>query len=132
MKSTNFRIGNLVNSELFGISKIINIGSIEQGSKIWGRSLSGCFWDNEYSPIEITEDWLIDLGFKDLSSVNNKMAYRLDVNSVDELCWYKQDNNVRYQTKASGFTRDFNIKYVHQLQNLYFALTGDELVLSES
>ena len=24
-----------------------------------------------------------------------------------------------------------NVKYVHQLQNLYFALTGEELILKE-
>jgi len=86
----------------------------------------------DVSGIKITFDILTNLGFKDLSHDKNKWGCRIEVNASDELCWYRQDNNIRYQTKGNGFTRDYNIKYVHQLQNLYFALTGEELVFSEA
>jgi len=41
----------------------------------------------------------------------------------------------KYENKVLSdiwFYDDWNGKYVHQLQNLYFALTGNELTLTES
>lgn len=54
-----------------------------------------------------------------IDPVNNKAGCRLSLNSVDELCYYRNENKIRYQTKGSGFTRDYEIKTIHQLQNLY-------------
>jgi len=78
-----------------------------------------------FEPIHLTERWLINLGFAPLSESDH--GVRISVNSADELCWSRHDEDLRYQTKGSGFTRNYGIKYVHQLQNLYFALTGKEL-----
>lgn len=89
-------------------------------------------------PIDLTFDVLSLCGFVDRA--NNGWGCRLSINSSDELCWYIQDapefgglgNTVRYQTKGSGFSRDFNVKYLHQLQNLFFCLTGLELVIDHN
>ncbi len=78
-----------------------------------------------YEPIEITFELLTKIGFID--TANNGWGARLELNSTDELAWYKQDHSLRFQTKGSGFTRDFNVKYIHQLQNLFFVITGKEL-----
>jgi hypothetical protein len=75
------------------------------------------------NPIPLTEEWLLNLGFK------LKGFYRLQVTSFLELCWKPHDKTLNLQTEKNGFTEDSKVKYVHELQNLYFALTGTELTL---
>lgn len=88
--------------------------------------------DNAYkcSGIKLNYDLLRgNCGFIDYAQ--NGMGCRIEVNSSDELCFYCDLNDLRYQTKGSGFTRDFEIKYLHQLQNIYFILTGGkELIIN--
>jgi len=80
---------------------------------------------NNLAPILIEDIWLISFGFID--PANNQMGYRIDVNLSDELCWYRIGGDLRYQTKGPGFTRDFGTKYIHELQNLFFALKKEDL-----
>jgi hypothetical protein len=72
-----------------------------------------------FEPIPITEEWLIKFGFE-------KNSY-----------WFKDDNMLRFGlidnklhcsigNDENGFLYN-RINYIHQLQNLYFALTGQEL-----
>lgn len=85
---------------------------------------------SDLSPIPITPEVLERCGFIKYGQTPF-FSYRLKVNSLDELAWYSQDCELRYQTIGSGFTRNFNIKYLYQLQNLVFALTGQELKIME-
>ncbi len=74
------------------------------------------------SPIPLTEEWLLKFGFK--RQINQPYAdyilndwgicYEIDTNNY---FWYDYDK--------------LEIKYVHQLQNIYFALTGDELEIKQ-
>jgi hypothetical protein len=67
-----------------------------------------------FKPIELTEEWLQKFGFELYDSVEFRHFYRKNDFDLDE----------NYQPI------DFDcveIKYVHQLQNFYFALTGQEL-----
>lgn len=78
---------------------------------------------NQYKPIEVhpiplTEEWLLKFGFNyqkaDVSSFYPfyvKSGFRINEEGYH---WYVQTHCV-------------HIQYVHQLQNLYFALTGEEL-----
>ena len=69
-------------------------------------------------PIPLTEQWLIDLGFE--KEYNNPLY---DWGSdILHLC-YDPDENNYYIPEMS----DTIIDKVHQLQNLYFALTGKQL-----
>jgi len=73
-------------------------------------------------PIPITEEWLLKLGFK---------------NSNMQDCFYTNGNMYGISTSDHKFRFIqgnlicqlvlSEINYVHQLQNLYFALTGKEL-----
>lgn len=140
IKPTELRIGNyfhptsFANGVKFQATGIVyRVGSVNKFGDvevIEPTEPTKIFKAGEMAPITLTEEWLMALGFIDPSE--NGWGYRLPVNSADELCWYKQDNGIRYQTKGSGFTRDFGIKYVHQLQNLYYALTGEELRLKSA
>ncbi len=79
-----------------------------------------------FDPILLTPEWLERFGFEKRNS--NKNEWSLSDGSVD----YIFDNDskdfgfeIEMQYKGTG------IKYIHQLQNLYFALTGEELILKE-
>lgn len=87
----------------------------------------------DHQPIPLTEEWLLKAGFQDRSgTLKNKNSYGLDINSVFEICWYRQvPNEIRLQTKGSGATMVLPCNQVHQLQNLYFALTGNELIFND-
>ena len=76
---------------------------------------------NQYKPIEIrpihiTEGWLMEFGFRNYDE--NKW-------DTDAMTILKYDEGCKYLANHLHV----NIFYVHQLQNLYFALTGNELTL---
>lgn len=69
-------------------------------------------------PIPLTEEWLLKFIWQ-LESKN-----KFHINSYFSLDVY---GHLYYQNDYTGL----NINYVHQLQNLYYALTGQELTLNE-
>ncbi len=82
---------------------------------------------NEVKPIKLTEEWFIRLG---LSQYNN--------NELDPLQAYQykityeavySDWIIYFQQFEKNDWTVFTVSYVHQLQNLFFALTSNELVL---
>ena len=74
----------------------------------------------EYQPVPITQQRLIDLGFEDIGSYEYILgnALMLDNAYTDKGVW-----NFVYE---NSYITEFN--YIHQLQNLYFAITGKELI----
>jgi hypothetical protein len=90
------------------------------------------------TPVLLTEEWLLKLGF---NKPNNpygidflRRIYRINISETQrlEILVFK---NKKWRFKlVTGYNRSVNLfdsnkkpKYVHQLQNLYFALTGEEL-----
>lgn len=73
------------------------------------------------SPIPLTEEWLVRFGFR--KTFDSPFEY---------FEW--TDHNLQLSEKFDCYLGKFTqpIKYVHQLQNLYFALTGEELKLTEN
>lgn len=79
--------------------------------------------DEFIKPIPLTSEWLERFGFK-----NGKILLP-ERSSLDS---YLIVNDGRIQICKNGYyAYDPETKYVHQLQNLYFALTGSELTLKE-
>ena len=73
---------------------------------------------NAYTPIPLTEEWLVKFGFEENStSFTNSIAYPCIVKLKN------QSNCIFYNS--------LQIKHVHQLQNLYFALTNEELTIKK-
>jgi hypothetical protein len=68
-------------------------------------------------PIELTEELLININWR-----GYKQLYFNSLFSMDEV------GHIFYRSDYTGV----NVKYVHQLQNLYFALTGIELELASN
>lgn len=88
----------------------------------------GCSYD-ELIPITLTPEILEKCGFIDRSgTLANRRGFGLQLFDRMEIVWYVQEGYIRYQTKVQGFTHTFeHIKYLHQLQNLYFILTDQQL-----
>ncbi len=87
---------------------------IEVWSKVDSTNLTG---------IPLTEEWLVKLGFKNIGGGEYEK---------DRFIFRKQQRDI----VISGFEYDYNgilisanDYHVHQLQNLYFALTGEELTI---
>jgi hypothetical protein len=74
-----------------------------------------------YKSIELTEEWLLKLGFEKSEVVYKKKWI--------ELWWSSYCNcyQLRLYKIGNDFDYKINIYFVHQLQNLYFILTGEEL-----
>lgn len=86
---------------------------------------------NEYSSIPLTEEWLVKLGFKECDYDLEKGYIKYNRQTSDYGCEYKASNFWIVPTSDDDYYRiPVDIKYVHQLQNLFFALTGTELTLS--
>lgn len=84
-------------------------------------------------PIPLTEEWIMKFELKPFQHPDHK-EYVLD----DELC--RQFSILRGNSENFDFVFAYNnfhkiqsttITYVHQLQNLYFALMSEELTIKE-
>jgi len=84
----------------------------------------------EYKPIPLTEEWLLKFGFEKF--IGNNILWGLADFCVG---WYGNKFAtwiIRMQQENNEMNFHSQIKYVHQLQNLYFALTGEELIVSSN
>lgn len=112
--------------EITGISK----SGVEY--KYDGPNLNHC----TFEPIPITEEWLIKLGF-----VKHGKEYIISTEFVER--YFFISAYYRYETGSIVDGWEYGCynkkvphhismgKYIHQLQNLYFSLTGEELELKE-
>lgn len=130
VKSNELRVGNIV----YGVSDRIEvIKEIHYKGGIWTQPIKMDFQSagncEDISGIPLTPEWLERFGFE---------------NSVVKLAGGGEIKFDDYKKGSIGFSpvggngglwqiffgtqyKGVFIKYVHQLQNLYFALTGEEL-----
>ena len=117
MKPIELRIGNYVSNQTGGL-KDIPIGEPHQ------IEIIDFPWAELYVPILLTEQWLKDFGFEQDCNWFNKWGenFRFKMCMNDKSVW----TEIYYDGHYTHIEVD--IKYVHQLQNLYFALTNKELI----
>ena len=117
------RIGNLVGYK-FGENEIYAIRSFDEEYVSLKDNISFDYIGyDEINPLEITPFMLEKLGFK-----------KCEFNIPDK---YKKENcsfSIKYR-KENGYTVEYKyghvyLKSIHQLQNLYFALTARELTVA--
>lgn len=72
---------------------------------------------------------LLDRGFEDISHDGNGAAVRLLMpDEVHELCWYRNENYIRYQTRDSGTTKQLtNVKTIQDLDAYYNQITNKQI-----
>ncbi|WP_312306563.1 hypothetical protein [Chryseobacterium sp.] len=83
----------------------------------------------EYEPIELTEEWLKKFGFD-----SNKVAYKIDNDRFIFELYFYDAWNLNYVEKAkfgNGCVELYGYWKIHELQNLFFDLTGEELKIKE-
>jgi hypothetical protein len=111
--ANELRIGNLYNDN--GVFKKASPSTIDE---VWNAPRSWC------KAIPLTEEWLLKFGFekKYWGNDGNQHPFMQKGLVIIDLL----DHTIE---TASGLV--IQIKYVNQLQNLYFALTGEELKQQE-
>lgn len=128
MKVQDLRIGNIVKNPSW--NKEINYIVLDD-FELWNRFPE--IFEN-IEPIEITEEWLLKFGFEE-HSVYQKVFYKPSTLPDKNLFWFSMiiGSNVilRDMREFHEMAILNEVLYVHQLQNLYFALTGEELTLKQ-
>ena len=86
----------------------------------------------EYKPIPLTEEHLFKFGFDKIEN-DIPTYFKCFGNLIEDD--YEFSFNIYVDSEQSYFITIFGrkiiIKYIHQLQNLYFALTEEELTIKD-
>lgn len=96
--------------------------------------LSGVLDIENIMPIELTEDWLLKFAFDKEKRIfiDDGSLIELDkaTGSNDELAYNVFIKQIDDKDKITdSIIINIELQYVHQLQNLYYALAGEELIL---
>ncbi len=121
MKASELRIGNLVDlgNRIAKVTEINHLACVVVDLEETQDTIEDY---ERVKGIILTEEWLLNFGFEK----NNNNQFILMKGSVDIL--FNKDLN---GWTCDGINFSINMtEHVHQLQNLYFALTGEELILN--
>jgi hypothetical protein len=130
MKANELRVGNWVKFE----GNFYQIHSINDNDRTVELGDGYYYLPSRYNiryikPIKLTEQWLINANMKLVGKFSNQRYLRVKKHKFDisQITFSPVERLVRLE---SGYKESIlipHIKYVHQLQNLYFALMGKEL-----
>ena len=152
MKVTELRIGNRfqlsdrwfeLNKELYNTPKIQMVQRIDYDYLLEEHAFNG-YSIEAMNPIPLTEEWLLKFGFtkeKNKPSKHHNKYFSKWINDYKYSFSYapfRKDWGFYHSYTDAVDEKDNNkfdfiscgIKYVHQLQNLCFALTGEELTIN--
>ena len=118
MKANELRLNNYVNN----CGEIITVDGIDD-IDVFNKNI-GEIPLHSFQPIPITEQWLVDFGFEKTEWDNNNSFRKMIGNNDYAIVFY---SNCICEI---GDIIVKEIDFVHQLQNLFFALTGTELELN--
>lgn len=122
MKASDLRIGNIYHSVKFNKPVVCTLSDLYDLCAKSDGAYNDPPIDEMFEPIILTEQWLLKFGFKQWGSYRHLWKvgrnHTVTIEGGDD---YSPPFEFRVRI---GY---IEIKYVHQLQNLYFALTGKEL-----
>lgn len=129
MRANTLRTGNKVQDKYGFIFYVVSI-HIDGTIYCDFEGNEGDVWEfdnnNPCIGIELTEEILLKLGFTlrgVIFRINNLLSHQFDIN-------YSSSRDMFYYDSSKyGIYTEVEIKYLHQLQNLYFALTNEELTI---
>jgi len=130
MEAKELRIGNIIHQEasfLFDRSpeKTTTKAEYKEKDVIVTSEVLLNFNERFYEPIPLTEEWLLKFGWKEIDEKLYCRRWRLKRVDIYKMVSGDYPFYFRYNQE------DLQVKSVHQLQNLYFALTGEELTLNK-
>ncbi len=114
LSASDLRIGNWVNGNKPYQVTITELVTQDYHDKVTFTSY--------LEPIPLTEDWLLKFGFEKINHIHGYSFYSLSKSK-------KHIQGIEIYERRTAY-KGFSVKhceYVHQLQNLYYALTGQEL-----
>lgn len=135
IQTKELRIGN--NIEFDG--EIITVTGISKNKITYSPSKVLKYEINakHFDPIRLTEEILLKLGFHKVD-IEEDITYRLEPNE-DVCIVYENDFSVGLFPNEKSYDADLGVLprykqtlYLHQLQNLYFILTGEELIFKNT
>jgi hypothetical protein len=144
MLTQELRIGNYVYGVSDRIEQVIQLSETKVTTDIIKINAPMEIGLDDISPIPLTEEWLLKFGFKvkDRKSHLNTYIFYIPTFEIDYCLFYadfRLDYGLYVEYTDSPFSEDdeklypitFGIKYVHQLQNLLYSLTGEELTIKQ-
>lgn len=117
VKANELRIGNLLLMTFEGVIEAMTARSIGYINTANNKGHT-----HPFEPILLTEEILIKAGFEKIDYPN----FQLKIGNLKLKCRIQGAINVCYSELEDIYLGD-RIKYVHDLQNFYFALRGTEL-----
>ena len=153
IKPTDLRVGNLIIANGLYEGKIVEVeqigskGTLSEGKRVllFKNEHAGEFLDDCIG-IPSTEEWLVRFGFEKVKSKlteeNNKLqvfakkGFRIRLFGIDvaSFNWGVNqffDTNFNADYHDDYYDHSIETPYVHQIQNLYHSLTGEELILEQ-
>lgn len=130
--ANELRIGNWVNLRMIGIETDETPHQINARCLVDISEEQGAFLNKKcYSPIPLTLAILGKMEFEkwdeDISSGIIRFTKKHSV-SKDFIVYIYSNGKIEFCIDCEDFSKVLNeLQYLHQLQNLYFALTGKEL-----
>lgn len=129
--SKDLRIGNYLLKD----GKIVEVAVINSDNtiRVWNEEKTNtlgcfCFRLKDFEPIPLTEEWLLKFGFLYNGWNWDFQSYRFHAQGKNDRGeFYNTEFGIRKNKEV--FNISFKIQYVHELQNLYFSLTGKELTI---
>lgn len=125
IKANELRIGNLFQDQNENLLKVSEINEENQVFKVVDRTKFPLPNGWKAEPIPLTEEILLKCGFE-----KKDESYVFGANKQHRLRWINKITGFEHRIVSLSYNvaiYDLHIKYLHQLQNLYFALTGEEL-----
>ncbi len=152
MKAQELKIGNLIYKKIHKKDtplEVVEVLSIDGSFDVLDvKNIGGYITEQcplkDFEPIPLTEEWLLKFGFKvkDRKSNLDTDIFYIPTFEIDYCLFYadfRLDYGLYVEYTDSPFPEDdeklypitFGIKYVHQLQNLLYSLTGEELTIKQ-
>ena len=145
MGAKDLRIGDWVSEEVLGNGRVISISGndvvIVEYNKLKSSGKIEKVWYTidlcNLSPITLTEEWLLRFGFEKDGEYYS--IHLFDYKYCLKYADFRSDWGFYIEYIDSPLLSDEDVKYfvscgtkyVHQLQNLYCSLTGNELTFNE-
>lgn len=124
IKTNELRIGNRVRfSENHTVWEVLEINAT--GLLVANEEEETWIEIDQFEPIPLTEDWLLKLGFND-GFIETEL-YTISVVYYDN--W-----NIFFNEKAVKYAMEFyfsGFPSIHEIQNLFFIFTNQELTLCQ-
>lgn len=137
LKASDLRIGNFINYQ----GKLIQVeGVVNRTIYHSGRQFDQIGVENyvTFEPIPLTEEWLVRFGFQIDDDLGDQIYYQIPEQKYGYGICFDHDDITFYKFNGNGGENvhtliydEKHFQYVHQLQNLYYALTQTELIIKQ-